>query len=130
METSKILIGYFIYLPIVVGLTYFVARTLFNTGKVFMLDIFKGQDDIANATNKLFKVGFYLLNFGYALLILKISTQGFNETYQNLIEVLSAKIGGFTMYLGIMLFFNLFLFFRGRKKSRQQQNVNHQKTSV
>jgi hypothetical protein len=130
METSKILIGYFIYLPLVIGLTYFVARTLFKNGKVFMLDIFKGQEEIANATNMLFKVGFYLLNFGYALLILKISSQGFQETYQNLIEVLSAKIGGFTIYLGIMLFFNLFLFFRGRKKSRQQNNSNHQKLTV
>ena len=58
METSKILIGYFIYLPIALGLTYFVARTLFKNGKVFMLDIFKGQEEIANATNMLFKVGF------------------------------------------------------------------------
>jgi hypothetical protein len=130
METSKILIGYFIYLPIALGLTYFVARTLFKNGKVFMLDIFKGQEEIANATNMLFKVGFYLLNLGYALLILKISSYDFNETYQNLIEVLSQKIGGFTIYLGIMLFFNLFLFFRGRKKSRQQNNINQQKLSV
>jgi hypothetical protein len=130
METSKILIGYFIYLPIALGLTYFVARTLFKNGKVFMLDIFKGQEEIANATNMLFKVGFYLLNLGYALLILKISSYDFNETYQNLIEVLSQKIGGFTIYLGIMLFFNLFLFFRGRKKSRQQNNINRQKLSI
>lgn len=130
METSKILIGYFIYLPIALGLTYFVARTLFKNGKVFMLDIFKGQEEIANATNMLFKVGFYLLNLGYALLILKISSYDFNETYQNLIEVLSQKIGGFTIYLGIMLFFNLFLFFRGRKKSRQQNNINQQKLSI
>lgn len=130
METSKILIGYLIYLPIVIGLTYFVARSLFRNGSVFMLDIFKGKEDIANATNSLFKVGFYLLNFGFALLILKISSHGFNETYQNLIEVLSSKIGGFTIYLGIMLFFNLFLFFRGRKKSRQQSTINHQKLSV
>ena len=58
METSKILIGYFIYLPIALGLTDFVARTLFRNGKVFMLDIFKGQEELANATHMLFKVGF------------------------------------------------------------------------
>ena len=27
-----------------------------------MLDIFKGREEIANATNKLFETGFYLLN--------------------------------------------------------------------
>jgi hypothetical protein len=48
---------------------------------------------------------------------------GYNHNYdisnQTLMEILSKKIGGFTIYLGVMLFFNLFLFFRGRKKSRQ-----------
>lgn len=119
METSKILIGYLIYLPIAIGLTLFVSNILFKNGKLFMIDIFKGKEEIASATNKLFKVGFYLLNIGFALLILKISKYGFDNTYQNLVEILSSKIGGFTIYLGMMLFFNLFLFFRGRKKSRQ-----------
>lgn len=119
METSKILIGYFIYLPITILLTLYVSRILFKNGKLFMIDIFKGKEEIALATNQLFKVGFYLLNIGFALMIMEIHSYGFNDTYQNLVEILSSKIGGFTIYLGIMLFFNLFLFFRGRKKSRQ-----------
>ena len=123
METSKILIGYFIYLPITILLTLYVSRILFKNGKLFMIDIFRGKEEIALATNQLFKVGFYLLNIGFALMIMEIHSYGFNDTYQNLVEILSSKIGGFTIYLGIMLFFNLFLFFRGRKKSRQSQNA-------
>ena len=119
METSKILVGYFIYLPITIALTLFVSNILFKNGRLFMIDIFKGKEQIALATNKLFKVGFYLLNIGFALLIMEIHEYGFDDTYQNLAEVLSSKIGGFTIYLGLMLFFNMFLFFRGRKKSRQ-----------
>ena len=117
METTKIIIGYFIYLPVIILLTYFVSRSLFKSGKIFMLDIFKGKDDVAIATNRLFKVGFYLFNLGFGLLILKISQNSFDNTYQNLIEILSAKLGGFSIYLGAMLFFNLLLFLRGRKKS-------------
>ncbi|MFD2564976.1 hypothetical protein [Aquimarina rubra] len=123
METSKIFIGYIIYLPIAIALTYFVSKTLFKNGKTFMIDIFKGKDDIAIATNRLFEVGFYLLNIGWALLILKIDNYHFNDTYQNLIEILSFKIGGFSMYLGLMLFLNMYLFFRGRKKSKQRPPV-------
>ena len=118
MENSKILIGYIIYLPIVLLLTYFVSRTLFKNGKVFMIDIFKGKEDIANATNKLFEIGFYLLNIGWALTILKIYYYDDNYSYQNLFEDLSSKIGGFSIYLGVVLFLNLFFFFRGRKKSK------------
>jgi H+/gluconate symporter-like permease len=121
METSKIILGYFIYLPIALVLTYYVAKTLFKNSTVFMIEIFKGKEEIANATNTLFKVGFYLLNIGFALLILKINAHEINETYQSLIEILSKKIGGFSIYLGFMLFLNMFLFFRGRKKSKTMQ---------
>ena len=93
-----------------------------------MIDIFKGKDDIAIATNRLFEVGFYLLNIGWALLILKINTDNFNNSYQNLMEILSFKIGGFSIYLGIMLLLNMYLFFRGRKKSRSKTPMSIQTT--
>jgi predicted PurR-regulated permease PerM len=134
--TSKIVLAYMIYLPLVLGLTLYVARTLFTNGRTFMLDIFKGKEDIANATNKLFEVGFYLLNMGFALLILKIDQgQRFEydaalgeqvttytrllDTNQEMVEALASKVGGFAIYLGVMLFLNLYMFFRGRKKARQ-----------
>lgn len=119
MENQKILIAYCIYLPIALSLTYYVSKTLFKNSIAFMMDIFKGRTEIAIATNKLFETGFYLLNIGWALYILKINTQV--PTYQNMVEALSFKIGTFSIYLGIMLFLNLFLFFRGKKKTKVSQ---------
>jgi len=120
MENSRIIIGYLIYLPIVILLTMYVSKMLFKNGKLFMIDIFKGKEDIALATNRLFEIGFYLINIGWALLILRMSNNSSHElTYQSLIEKLSLKIGGFSIYLGIMLMLNLFFFLRGRRKSRQ-----------
>ena len=119
METTKILVGYAIYLPVALFLTYYVSKTLFRNSKIFMLDIFKGREEIANATNKLFETGFYLLNLGFALMILEMTI--YNNDYQSLIEALSYKIGGFAIYLGIMLFINLYFFFRGKRKASQTQ---------
>ena len=86
-----------------------------------MIDIFKGKEGIAMATNKLFEIGFYLINIGFALYIMEIYYSTNHEmSYQTLMEILSKKIGGFTIYLGIMLFLNLFLFFRGRSKSKSK----------
>jgi hypothetical protein len=119
METTKILIGYAIYLPIAVFLTYYVSKTLFQNGKIYMLDIFSGREEIANATNKLFETGFYLLNLGFALMILTITE--YKNDYQTLIEALSYKIGGFSIYLGVMLFVNLYFFFRGKRKAKESQ---------
>ncbi|WP_293744375.1 hypothetical protein [uncultured Pedobacter sp.] len=42
----------------------------------------------------------------------------------NLIEALSAKIGGFTIYLGMMLFISLYFFFRGKRKAKENQRPN------
>lgn len=117
METTKILIGYAVYVPIALFLTFYVSRTLFKNSKIYMLDIFKGRAEIANATNNLFETGFYLLNLGFALMILKINL--YTNNYQELIEALSYKIGGFSIYLGIMLFINLYFFFRGKRKASQ-----------
>ncbi|WP_443946245.1 hypothetical protein ACJVDH_03790 [Pedobacter sp. AW1-32] len=118
METSKILIGYAIYLPIAVLLTFYVSNTLFKNSKIYMLDIFKGREEIAFATNKLFETGFYLLNIGFALLIMRIVS--YTNSYQTLVEILGVKIGGFAIYLGVMLFLNMYFFFRGKRKSKEE----------
>ncbi|MNJ92906.1 hypothetical protein D3C87_105810 [compost metagenome] len=117
MDTTKILIGYAVYLPIALLLTLYVSRTLFRNSKIYMLDIFKGREEIAFATNKLFETGFYLLNIGFALMILKINL--YDNNYQELVEALSYKIGSFSIYLGLMLFINLYFFFRGKRKAKE-----------
>ena len=121
MKTSLNFTTYLIYLPVVVVLTWYVAYTLFKNSKVFMLDIFNGRADIAISTNKLFETGFYLLNLGFALKIMEVTTEISNS--RSMLEILSAKIGGFSIYLGIMLFFNLYLFFRGKRVSKQKARL-------
>lgn len=120
MKTFNFLVvAYLIYLPIALALTWYVAHSLFRNSIVFMKDIFNGREEIALATNTLFRIGFYLLNIGFALYILKIHEVLDNT--QGTIETLSFKIGGFSIYLGIMLFLNLYLFFRGKRVAKQKR---------
>ena len=114
MNATYNLSAYAIYLPVVLTLTIVVSELLFKNAKIFMMDIFHQKEEIAMATNSLFKIGFYLLNIGFALKIIQfyqITTQ------ESLIVSVSEKIGGFSIYLGIMMLFNLLLFMRGRKNS-------------
>lgn len=122
MKTSLNFMAYLIYLPVVMTLTWYVAHILFKNSKVFMLDIFNGKTEIAFSTNKLFETGFYLLNLGFALMIMEVSAEIFNS--RTMLEILSSKIGGFSIYLGISLFFNLYLFFRGRRISKEKARIN------
>ena len=116
---THMVIAYTIYLPVALGLTWYVAHTLFRNSIVFMNDIFNGREEIALATNSLFRIGFYLLNIGFALYILKINL--ILTGAQDIIEVLSYKVGGFSIYLGGMLFLNLYLFFRGKRVAKQKR---------
>ncbi len=117
-----IVIAYSVYLPIVILLTYYVSNNLFKNSIVYMKDIFNGREEIAKATNTLFKIGFYLLNLGFALLILTISQE--LSTAQSTIEVLSQKVGSFSIYLGVMLFINMYLFFRGKRVAKEKRALS------
>ena len=114
-----VVIAYSIYLPVVILLTFYVANSLFKNSIVYMKDIFNGREEIAKATNTLFKIGFYLMNLGFGLYILRIST--YLNDAQRTIEALSMKVGGFSIYLGVMLFLNMYLFFRGKRVAREKR---------
>jgi len=116
--TQFITIAYALYIPITLVLTYYVAKMLFQNGQVFMLEIFRGDVEVASATNHLFRIGFYLLNMGFALLIMTIASYRV-KVVQDIVEVLSYKLGGFSMYLGVTLFFLLFALLRGRRHARR-----------
>ncbi|WP_294236880.1 hypothetical protein [uncultured Chryseobacterium sp.] len=112
--------AYMIYLPIVILLTVLVSQFLFKNSKTFMIDIFHQKEDIAMATNSLFKIGFYFLNIGFALCIVEFFQI---ETVERLVVALSEKIGGFSIYLGIMMLLNLLLFLKGRKHAMSKNKI-------
>ncbi len=119
---NYIIITYISYLIITICLTIWVARTLFKNGKVFLVDIFHGNKELADSVNNLLLVGFYLINIGYAVYTLQVTTSIVN--LQEMIEELSIKIGLIILILGGMHFFNLYIFFNLRKKAIREKGMN------
>lgn len=112
---NTIVITYLTYLAISIVLTIWVAQTLFKNGRVFLVDVFQGNEALADSVNHLLVVGFYLINLGYVSLALKL---GYDlETAREGIEALSWKVGMVLIVLGGMHFFNLFVFTRIRRHS-------------
>mgnify|MGYP003352333724 CR=1 FL=1 len=92
--------------------------------KAFLIEIFPSHETVALAVNNLLQMGFYLIALGYGYKRLKISYSGswfssyegdevakkmFMTTQKELVEELASKLGGFTLFVGALLFFNLFL---------------------
>ena len=106
---------YLVYLAISIALTIWVAHTLHKNGRIFLVDVFHGNEALADSVNHLLVVGFYLINLGYVSMALKLGYE--INSAQEGIEALSVKIGMVLIVLGGMHFFNLFVFSRMRRRS-------------
>lgn len=113
---NLIVITYASYVLLSVALTIWVARTLHKNGRVFLVEVFGGDEALADSVNHLLVVGFYLINFGYVSLALKI---GFDiDKTRVAIEALSYKVGLVLLVLGGMHFFNLLIFQRIHRRPK------------
>ncbi|MGC6464370.1 MAG: hypothetical protein ACON38_04940 [Akkermansiaceae bacterium] len=110
-------ITYALYLAIALPITIWVARTLHKNGRVFLVECYHGDEEMADSVNHLLVVGFYLINIGFVTLYLKLET--LVEGTTGIFEALSSKIGIVLLVLGGMHFFNLFLFAKIRDKGRK-----------
>jgi len=107
---------YLVYACASIGLTIWLARTLFKNGEVFLEEVFADNPRMASAVNRLLVVGFYLLNLGYAFLTLKAGNEV--ETRAAAVETLAVKLGSLLLVLGLMHMGNLYLFHRIRRRGQ------------
>ena len=103
------------YLVISIALTVWVARTLHRNGRIFLVDCFNGNNELADSVNHLLVVGFYLINIGFISFALRYGAKP--ATTQETIEFLSTKLGIVLLVLGGMHFFNMFNFDKMRRKA-------------
>src|SRR5689334_25438624 len=113
---------YLLYLGISITLTIWVAHTLHKNGRIFLVDVFHGNEPLADSVNHLLVCGFYLIVLGYVSLALKLGYDIANA--QEGIEALSWKVGTVLVVLGTMHFFNLFVFTHLRRRTHGRHN-NH-----
>lgn len=107
--------AHLIYLVISIGVTVWVARTLHKNGRIFLVDSFLGNEQLADSVNHLLVVGFYLINIGYVSLALKGGEEP--ASWAALIEHLSSKIGVVLLVLGAMHFLNIKIFSSMRRRA-------------
>src|SRR5882672_11104510 len=106
-------IAYLFNLPVSVAMTIWVARTLHRNGRVFLVQAFRGNEEMADSVNHLLVVGFYLMNVGFITTALRYGDKP--ADLQGMLEFLSTKLGVVLLVLGGMHFFNLFNFDKMRK---------------
>lgn len=116
---SYAITSYVLYLVLTIGLTIWVASTLFKSGRVFLVDIFSGNQEFANSVNRLLVVGFYLINLGFA--VSSLDAIGSVNDLSDLFIRLSKRVGIITLILGGMHFLNIYVFFQIRKSGKENR---------
>ena len=117
----NILLTYAIYTLISLSLTIWVAQTLHKNGKIFLIDAFHGNAQMADSVNHLLQVGFYLVNVGFVSLFLRFGDTPHDAVSS--VEYISTKIGIVLLALGGMHFFNMFNFANMRSKAKRQDRL-------
>ncbi len=98
---------YGIYFVVAILITVWVGRTLFRSGRPFLVDAFQGRQEMADSVNHLLIVGFYLVNIGFMLLFLATGSRP--ERPLVVAEHLSWKLGIVVVVLGVMHMLNLLI---------------------
>jgi hypothetical protein len=120
-RSMYIVVSYLVYLAVSLGVTVWVAKTLHRSGRVFLLDAFQGNGELADSVNHLLVVGFYLINVGYVTLAMR--TDSTLSSARGSIELVCDKIGVVLLVLGLMHFFNLYVFNRLRKRGKERERT-------
>jgi hypothetical protein len=117
MTDENVIVVYVVYVAIAATLTTWLARTLFHHGTAFLHDVFADRPELANAVNRLLVVGFFMLNLGYALYLLR-AARGLDafEATQFLVNRLAILL----VTLAGMHFLNVFVFWRIRARREQR----------
>jgi hypothetical protein len=107
--------SYLSYLLFSIAVTVWLARTLQQNGRIFLVDTFHGNEALADSINRLLVVSFCLINIGYISLILKSSSKPANNA--ELIDYLRMRIGIGCLVLGASLFLIVRVFSSLRRRA-------------
>jgi hypothetical protein len=83
---------------------------------VFLVDVFHGNEDFADAVNRLLVVGFYLVNLGFVTLFLRADKVVVDA--RGVFEQLSVKLGFVMLVLGGLHLTNVWIFNKIRNRSQ------------
>ena len=103
-----------VYLIVSLGMTIYVARALYKSGRVFLIQTFESDEEMADSVNHLLVVGFYLINIGWILLWTKYGIKP--SVIEASLEFITTKVGVVLLILGGMHFANVSFFWKLRNR--------------
>ena len=109
-------LAYIIYLFITYLITVRVGFIFYRNGRLFILGLLKNDVSLTDAINRILLVGYYLVNLGYAALM--ISTWDTIITWTELLASITVMTGKIVLTLAIMHYFNMLVIYLISKRNK------------
>lgn len=113
---------YSVYGIIAIYIIVILGRLFHQNGRVFILSLFNDNTALADTTNNLLLVAYYLFNIGYA--ILQFSFWGSISDYQQMISSLTNKIGLLILLLAGLHYNNMLIIYILSKNKIKSLTLN------
>ncbi len=98
-------LAYILYLAITYWVTVHVGLRFYRYGRVYMLSLFQGEETMTDTVNRLLLVGYYLLNLGYAAVMIHFWQH--IVTWAELLASLCTMTGTILLSLALIHFCNM-----------------------
>ena len=117
------ILAYIVYLLLTYIITFKVGLIFYRNGKIYILQLFRGNEHLTHSINRVLLVGYYLLNLGYAALM--ISTWKTVHSIEQVLVTVLSMTGKIMLTLAVIHFLNMAVIYL---LSTRQQYFNHHKT--
>lgn len=107
-------LAYLLYLVITYFITVHVGLIFYRNGRVYILRLLHGDEGLTDFINRILLTGYYLLNLGYAALMIR-SWQTVNNP-EELISSVLVMTGKIMLTLAVIHFFNMAVIYLFSKK--------------
>ena len=108
------IIAYGIFMIIVAYIIIVVGRICYRNGNIYVLSLMRGHEDLCTRINKVLLMGYYLVNIGYAAMML-ISWQTIT-TLPMLVETTMMKTAVIISILSVLHYTNIYVITTYAKK--------------
>lgn len=112
------ILGYCLYIVIIGYITIFIGKKFHSNGRVFIHDLFTDYS-LGESVNNILLVGYYLLNIGNAVLMIKAWPE--LKSLEAVIVEISVNVGQIVLLLAFMHYVNIILLLLSRSKINNVQ---------
>lgn len=116
------ILSYAIYAFLAIYIVIIIGRYFHQNGRVFILSLFKNNETLADTTNNLLLVAYYLFNIGYA--ILQFSYWEQIDKYQAIFSSVASKTGVLLLLLAGLHYNNMLVIYLLTKNKIKSLTIN------